>query len=202
MKNMAFQLASPFIDDYLKQTDIIDYDHPNITALIESLDIRTQSELEKVRVFYEFVRDEVTHSWDEQTHVVTKKASEVAKHKTGICYAKANLLAALLRKEGIPSGFCYQRLLLFDEPAQGFYLHAFNAAFLSSLNRWIYMDARGNVATALSIDEPALAYTPDESVGEKTYETVFAEPNEKTMNALAQADDALDMYMHQLPDAL
>ena len=199
---MAFQLASPFIDDYLQSTDNIDYDHPNITALIESLNVRTQSELEKVRIFYEFVRDEVMHSWDEQTHVVTQKASEVAEHKTGICYAKANLLAALLRKEGIPCGFCYQRLMLFDEPEQGFYLHAFNAAFLSSLNRWIYMDARGNVATALSIHEPALAYTPDESVGEKTYDTVFATPNEKTMNVLAQADDALEMYMHQLPDAL
>lgn len=199
---MAFQLASPFIDDYLKPTDIIDYDHPQITALIESLNVSTLSELEKVRVFYEYVRDEIMHSWDEQTHLVTRKASEVAEHKTGICYAKANLLAALLRKVGIPSGFCYQRLMLFDEPAQGFYLHAFNAAFLSSLNRWIYMDARGNVATQLSFDEPALAYNPDESVGELTYETVFAEPNEKTMNALVQADDALQMYMHQLPDAL
>lgn len=199
---MGFQLESPFIDDYLKSSDIIDYDNPQIEALLESLHVRSLPEVDKVRVCYEYVRDEIGHSWDDQTHTVTLTASEVVAHKTGICYAKANLLAALLRKEGIPSGFCYQRLMLFDEPAQGFYLHAFNAAYLPSLKRWIYIDARGNVATDFSIETPALAFTPDESVGEKTYETVFTAPNDKTIDVLKSADDALDMYANQLPDTL
>ncbi len=44
--------------------------------------------------------------------VVTCKASEVLRYKEGICNAKAHLLATILRANGIPSGFCYQRLIL------------------------------------------------------------------------------------------
>ena len=199
---MPFQLESPFIDDYLKPTDVVNYHHEHIEQLIGTLNVAALSELEKVRTFYEYVRDDIAHSWDEQTHIVTRTASEVAEHQTGICYAKANLLAALLRHEGIPSGFCYQRLMLFDEPEQGYYLHAFNAIYLPSLNRWVYADARGNVQTELSLEEPALAFTPDETLGEKTYDIIFTTPNSKTMNVLQHAEDALAMYANDLPDTL
>ncbi|MBM7698644.1 transglutaminase-like domain-containing protein [Kurthia huakuii] len=199
---MPFQLESPFIDDYLKPTDVVNYQHPHIQQIIDTLHIAPLSELEKVQRLYEYVRDDIAHSWDEQNHVVTRTASEVAEHQTGICYAKANLLAALLRKEGIPSGFCYQRLMLFDEPEQGYYLHAFNGIYLTTLNRWIYVDARGNVQTELSIEEPALAFIPDESLGEKTYETIYVAPNNKTMHVLEEAQDALVMYTNDLPDTL
>lgn len=202
MMTMPFQLESPFIDDYLKPTDVVNYQHERIVQLIDALHVVELPELEKVRTFYEYVRDEIAHSWDEQTHTVTRTASDVVEHQTGICYAKANLLAALLRHEGIPSGFCYQRLMLFDEPQQGYYLHAFNAIYLTSLNRWVYADARGNVQTELSLEEPALAFTADESLGEKTYDVIYIAPNPKTMNVLKEAEDALAMYANDLPDTL
>lgn len=63
--------------------------------------------------------------------------------------------------------------MLFDEPAQGFYLHAFNAAYLTSLKRWIFLDARGNISTDFSIEAPVLAFTPNENV--------FTTPNNKTI---------------------
>lgn len=66
-----------------------------------------QSEIEKAKTAFEFVRDEISHSWDIQSTIVTCKASEVLQYS----YAKANLLAALLRSQGIPTGFCYQRLM-------------------------------------------------------------------------------------------
>lgn len=202
MMTMPFQLESPFIDDYLKPTDVVNYQHERIVQLIDALHVVELPELEKVRTFYEYVRDEIAHSWDEQTHTVTCTASDVVEHQTGICYAKANLLAALLRHEGIPSGFCYQRLMLFDEPQQGYYLHAFNAIYLTSLNRWVYADARGNVQTELSLEEPALAFTADESLGEKTYDVIYIAPNPKTMHVLKEAEDALAMYANDLPDTL
>ena len=83
-------------------------------------------------------------SWDIQSSRVTCKASDVLYYKEGICYAKANLLAALLRSQGIPTGFCYQRLMLFDTPDKGYCIHALNAVYLASINRWIRLDARGN----------------------------------------------------------
>ncbi len=58
---------------------------------------------------FEFVRDEVRHSWDFKENPVTCHASEVLRHRTGYCYAKTHLLAALLRANRIPAGLCYQR---------------------------------------------------------------------------------------------
>lgn len=199
---MIFHAQSDTQSDYLRATETVNFEHPSIQQLIDSLQVAGQSDVDKARIFYEFVRDEIGHSWDEQQSTVTISASDVAEERTGICYAKANLLAALLRHEGIPSGFCYQRLMLFDTPEQGYYLHAFNALFLAKYDRWIFVDARGNVFADFSMDEPSLAFTPNESLGEKTYTTIFVEPNERTIQTLQQATNALDMYTSDLPDEL
>lgn len=90
------------------------------------------------------MRDEVSHSWDIQSKIITKTASEALKEKEGICYSKCNLLAALLRAEGIPAGFCYQRLILGDTIDTGYCIHALNAVYIKSEDRWIRLDARGN----------------------------------------------------------
>ncbi|MCG2991451.1 transglutaminase-like domain-containing protein, partial [Escherichia coli] len=73
------------------------YSHPLIQEKINVLFNDELSELEKVKTAFEFVRDRISHSWDIQSTRVTCKASEVLKYKEGICYAKSNLLAALLR---------------------------------------------------------------------------------------------------------
>lgn len=46
----------------------------------------------------------IKHSWDVQDKRVTKTAAEVLEQGVGICWAKSNLLAALLRANGIPAG--------------------------------------------------------------------------------------------------
>ena len=68
MMTMPFQLESPFIDDYLKPTDVVNYQHPHIQQIIDTLHIAPLSELEKVQRLYEYVRDDIAHSWDEQNH--------------------------------------------------------------------------------------------------------------------------------------
>lgn len=45
----------------------------------------------------EYVRDKVSHSADINEDILTCAASEVLKAGHGICFAKAHLLAALLR---------------------------------------------------------------------------------------------------------
>ena len=55
------------------------------------------SELDYIKKAYEFVRDEIPHSWDIKSQIVSRKASEVLINKTGICWTKSCLLAALLR---------------------------------------------------------------------------------------------------------
>lgn len=94
------------------------------------------------RSCFEFVRDEIRHSKDYQLNPVTCKASEVLMYKTGYCYSKSHLLAALLRANGIPAGICYQRLTI-DDDRPPFCLHALNAVHLP-VTGWYRIDARGN----------------------------------------------------------
>lgn len=164
-----------------------------------------QSEIEKVTIAFEFVRDEIHHSWDIQSNRVTKNASDVLKFKEGICYAKSHLLAALLRFQEIPTGFCYQRLLLFDTPEQGHCIHALNAVHIASLNKWIRLDARGNkpgISSQFSLNEEKLAFSVNLSKGEIDYPIIYSNPHSKTLTALSQPIQAIELYKFHLPTSL
>jgi transglutaminase-like putative cysteine protease len=95
---------------YLEATKIVDYHDPTIQALAKELAKNCKDDIAIAKNCFEYVRDEIRHSGDHKDNITTTTASEVLKHKTGWCYAKAFLLAALLRANGIPTGFCYQRL--------------------------------------------------------------------------------------------
>ena len=73
---------------------------------------------------------------------VTCRASDVLAARTGFCYAKSHLLAALLRANGIPAALCYQRLSI-DGQGPPFCLHGLNAVHLPE-HGWYRIDARGN----------------------------------------------------------
>ncbi|MGV2622516.1 UNVERIFIED_CONTAM: transglutaminase family protein [Halobacillus marinus] len=202
---MKQTLQSAKLSDYLQESEVVDYNHPSIVKLSEQLFDKKQTDIEKAEAAFTFVRDEIAHSWDIQSTAVTRTASEVWKEKEGICYAKSNLLAALLRSEGIPTGFCYQRLMLFDKPEKGYCIHALNSVYLKTLERWIRVDARGNkpgVHALFSTTEEHLAFQTEEDKGEKDYPVIYTQPNEKTMQVLQTHTDALHMYLHHLPDDL
>src|SRR5699024_2729666 len=131
------------MENYLSYSYYIDWKNPNIIQKAKDLLI-LDNEVDTVKRTYHFVRDEIKHSWDIQDRRVTARASDVLQEKVGICWAKANLLAALLRANQIPAGICYQRLTLEDTPESGYCIHALNAVYLSSLKSWIRLDARGN----------------------------------------------------------
>ncbi|MEM9219079.1 MAG: transglutaminase-like domain-containing protein [Cyanobacteria bacterium P01_F01_bin.150] len=95
---------------------------------------------------FEWVRDHIRHSFDYQLNPITYRASDVLKHRTGYCYAKSHLLAALLRANGIPTGFCYQRLSV-DDTGAPYSLHGLNGIYLPNLlpeGDWYRVDPRGN----------------------------------------------------------
>ncbi|MBU9722750.1 MULTISPECIES: transglutaminase-like domain-containing protein [Bacillaceae] len=193
------------LEDYLLELEEVNYSDLLIREKAEELFNTSQTEVEKTKVAFEFVRDEIAHSWDIQGKHVTCTASEVLEQKEGICYAKSNLLASLLRSQGIPTGFCYQRLMLFDTPEGGYCIHALNAVYLSSLNRWIRVDARGNkkgVEAEFSLDEEKLAFSVNEELDEKDYPVIFVKPNIKTMTVLKQSTNVIDMYKNKLPEFL
>lgn len=192
-------------DDYLIESDVIDYSHPLIKEKVSELISSQMSESDIVRVLFNYVRDSIAHSWDIQSKRVTCKASEVLTYEEGICYAKSNLFAAMLRSLDIPTGFCYQRLTLFDTPDKGYCIHALNGVFMKDLNRWIRLDVRGNkpgIQSEFSLDEEQLAFRINEEYSEIDYPIIYAAPNAKTIHTLETSKNALNMYKNHLPDFL
>ena len=173
----------PYSEDmraYLSATDVIDFEDASIAELSDALMGASVDKLDYIRRAYECVRDRFAHSADAGRDQVTLRASEVLKAGHGICFAKSHLLAALLRRQGIPAGFCYQRLILDDEAAPYLILHGLNGVFLAEYDRWIRLDARGNkkgVDAQFSVEEERLAFPVRSELGEEDIMTVYPEPD-------------------------
>ena len=139
-------------EQYLQVTENIDWSQDLVVKKAKSLSSGLSDSLNIAKACFEFVRDEIKHSNDYKSEVVTCKASDVLLHGTGFCYAKSHLLAALLRANGIPSGLCYQRLSNGD----GTYcLHGLNAIYLPDIG-WYRVDARGNKPGVLAEFSPPM----------------------------------------------
>ncbi|MED4072247.1 transglutaminase-like domain-containing protein [Priestia endophytica] len=198
---MGLVLQSTNPHDYLISTPEVNFIHPSLIKKADEIYANSTDKLQYAKEAYEFVRDHIAHSWDIGSHRVTRTASEVLEYGEGICYAKSNLLAALLRVKGIPTGFCYQRLTLFDSPEDGYCIHALNAVYIDSENKWIRLDSRGNktgVNAQFSLYEEKLAFPVRPHLDEKDYPTIYMNPHEKTMNVLKEHSDGREMYMNGL----
>ncbi|WP_310602651.1 transglutaminase-like domain-containing protein [Anaerosporobacter sp.] len=193
------------MQEYLSSSKYIDWTSNTIVEKANELKKYAKDEIHLIKTIYEYVRDEIRHSWDAQDKRVTKVASEVLEQKVGICWAKSNLLTALLRACEIPAGICYQRLTLGDTPETGFCIHALNAVYIRELDRWIRLDARGNKAgvdAQFNLEQEQLAFPVRNEIGEIDYKIVYSQPSHKLMNVLETHTDALDMYMNYLPDEI
>ncbi len=186
------------MNKYLKSTQIIDWKTPNINTKSQQLAKGLNSPLDIAKACFIYVRDEIKHSNDYQLNPITCKASDVLKHKTGYCYAKSHLLAALLRANNIPAGLCYQRLTVTDKPP--FCLHGLNAVYLKDFG-WYRMDARGNktgVAAQFTPPQEQLAY-PIMTKGEADLPEIWAEPLPMVIEVLESFDTYQQVADH-LPD--
>ena len=86
--------------EFLEDTKYVDFNHPIVKALAERLKAEYPDELSLIEASFLYVRDRIQHSWDAQDKRVTVTASDVLREGVGICWAKANLLAALLISVG------------------------------------------------------------------------------------------------------
>jgi transglutaminase-like putative cysteine protease len=184
---------------YLAPSAIIDSDNEAIVSTAKELAVGASGMVEIARRCFEFVRDRILHSYDHRMNPVTLKASDVLLHRTGYCFAKSHLLAALLRANGIPAGLCYQRIMLKDTGT--FSLHGLNALYLPA-HGWYRVDARGNkdgvdarftppverLACSLSIE------------GEMDLPGIHAEPLPEVVEVLSIYDDYRDVRKN-LPDS-
>ena len=184
------------MENYLKETPSIDYVNPLIQDKVWELMSQSEDNLDYIKRSYIFVRDEVPHSWDIKTDVVSKTASEVLENKTGICWTKSCLLAALLRANRIPSGISYQLLTRADDESEGYMIHALNTVYLKGFNKWVRLDAQGNkenINAYFSLDGEQLAYTIRSELGEIDYHDNRSDLDERLINILNESESILDI---------
>ena len=178
--------------EYLIETQSIDYNDENIQKKVGHLKELSSDDIDYIERCFMFVRDEIPHSWDIGAEIVSKKASEVLINKTGICWAKSCLLAALLRANEIPSGISYQLLTRADnDTSDGYIIHAFNTVYIEQLDKWIRLDARGNkenVNAQFSLDEEHLAYEIRSEMGEIDYHNNQNDLDERLVNVLSKCN--------------
>ena len=186
-------------EKYLQNTAIINWQHPAIIECSEKIISNSKSDLEYIQKAFEYVRDEIQHSWDFKTKIVTCSASEVLEYKTGYCYAKSHLLAALLRAQKIPTGFCYQRLSLEDN-GPPYCLHGLNAVLVNKYV-WYRIDARGNkegVNAQFTPPVEKLAFLATEKL-EKDLPEIWCDPLPVVVEALQKYKSVEELY-ENLPD--
>lgn len=185
-------------DAYLESTSPIDWKTPAVNDLARDLASSRKQPVDVARACFEWVRDNIGHSGDIQTDIVTCSASDVLREQTGWCFAKSHLLAALLRANGIPTGLCYQRLRRDD--GMGFTLHGLNAVLLPQIG-WYRADARGNkinVDAQFTPPKEQLAW-PVAEPGEIDLPEIWAEPLPVVVRYLQQNNSLADARRN-LPD--
>jgi transglutaminase-like putative cysteine protease len=191
---------TPDLSAYLAADEVIDHDHPLVRETAARLAEGVPDSYAYARAAFEFVRDTIPHSQDSGDLRVTWRASDVLARRTGICYAKAHALAALLRAEDIPAALCYQRLA--DEDGAGHVVHGLIAVRFHGA--WHRQDPRGNkpgVDAQFSLDGERLAWVPDPGSNEVDYPVLYAEPYPVVLGALKAAPDRPYLWK-TLPTAL
>ena len=186
--------------EYLQASEVIDWTHPEVLALAQRLRLQAGDGVQAIaRVCFEWVRDHIRHSVDYQLNPVTCRASDVLGDRTGYCYAKSHLLAALLRANDIPSGFCYQRLSVNDQ-GPPYCLHGLNGVYLPAWG-WYRMDARGNrqgVNAQFTPPTEQLAFALN-SEEEADFPAILPAPLPIVVKAL-NPTKTWDCVLHELPD--
>ena len=86
------------MNQYLKETKMLDYSHKSIQKLIRERKWSGLPEKERVKEIYDFVKDEILFGYNTDDKI---KASRVLKDGYGQCNTKGTLLMALLRACGI-----------------------------------------------------------------------------------------------------
>jgi len=188
------------MEAYLQSSDIIDFEDENIKHIASILLKDTYTDVDLAEKVYCFVRDKIKHSVDIQGTIVTCNASEVLKQQQGSCFAKAHLLAAILRYLKIPTGFCYQGFQMNDNIV----LHGLNAVYLKSIGKWIRLDARGNkpnVNAEFSIIKEKLAFKIRDDIGESDSPVIYAKPDSNVIEALRKYE-TINELLQRLPSKL
>lgn len=190
---------NPDLSAYLAADEVIDHDRPAVREVAARLAARAQDSYDYARLAFEYVRDQISHSQDAGDPRVTWRASDVLEQGTGICYAKAHALAALLRAEDVPAALCYQVLAGDDGTPV---VHGLAAVRFRGA--WHRQDPRGNrrgVDARFSLDGERLAFPVAPESDDVDHPVLYARPHPAVLAALRAAPDRSHLW-GTLPTAL
>lgn len=200
---MKLILESSRLGNYLDENPpVIRFDTPLVRERIARIKASAPTPEQHARLAFAVARDEIKHSFDSQDPVVTIDAEDVLRHGGGICFAKAHLLVSLLRGLGIPSGFCYQRVLRKVTMDSGYALHGLNALYLEPFG-WFRVDPRGNkpgVDAQFSPRAEQLAYPIRPELGEIDYPDVFTAPLPAVLDAMRDSRTSQELFFNRPAD--
>jgi len=94
------------LNDFLQETRYCDFNNSAIKSLAYDLTSCFSSDTEKAVALFSYVRDNILYEFGDWG----KKASVVLEQKRGMCTNSANLLIALFRAIGLPSGYGVMRV--------------------------------------------------------------------------------------------
>jgi transglutaminase-like putative cysteine protease len=198
--NMDLVIVTKDLSSYLEETEIINYYHPSIQQQLEIFRGKAETKWEAAQMAFDFVRDEIQHSFDINGKKVTITASETLELKEGICYAKAHLLAAFLRALDIPCGFYYQKVTRKGTIESGYALHGLNAIYLETSDQWIRLDPRGNkpgIYSEFNLAEEKLAYTLHPELGEEDLPYVYSAPLDSVIQSMKNSKDCNALFYNR-----
>ena len=187
------------ITEYLNETQSIDYVNPIIQEKVRELKNQSTDKNDYIKRSYMFVRDEIPHSWDIGANVVSRTASDVLKNKTGICWTKSCLLAAILRANNIPSGISYQLLSLSETGNQGHMIHALNTVYIENSCKLIRHDARGNINNEnneFCLDNNQLAFEARSELNEIDYNDNNTDLDERLIKTLNENENLFELKIN------
>lgn len=198
---MELKIETDNIQDYLGEIPpVIVFNSPLIQETIQKIKAQTTSTKERAKIAFEIARDEIQHSFDTKDKLITINGDDVLRNKAGICFAKAHLLATLLRGMNVPTGFCYQRVLRDGKTVEsGYALHGLNAVYLEETG-WFRIDPRGNkpgIDSQFTWKEEKLAYPIREELGEKDYPTIFTAPLESVIKSMENSADCNALFYNR-----
>ncbi|MEU6485548.1 transglutaminase domain-containing protein [Streptomyces sp. NPDC046887] len=184
---MRLVQRDPDLSAYLAADEAIDHHHPRVREVADRLTARHPGPVAYAEAAFTFVRDAIEHSMDTGDPRVTWRASDAIGQRTGICYAKAHALAALLRARALPAALCYQTFPV---------VHGLVAVRLPGRTEWIRQDPRGGApgsAARFSADRERLAFTVRPEAGEADHPLLYAAPHPAVLRALRSARDVAQL---------
>mgnify|MGYP001048107364 CR=1 FL=1 len=94
-------VATDSAERFLSETSYLNYSHPLVSDLLESIDQPSELDRARARLLHDYVRDAIPFGFSKPFYDMS--ASDVLRAGRGFANNKATLLIALLRGAGIPA---------------------------------------------------------------------------------------------------